>query len=186
MWPWRIETAWIEPGTIPPFAVWHRQAAAEGVRTQWYNDARAPDPSAQDRPNSVRWELGAQPVRTGTHLLVVEDDAHVRALLAEELREGGYEVEEAGDGRDALAAIMLVRPLLLITDCNMPNMTGNELVETLMRDDGLCSIPVIVISALIQPAIPANVLVFLAKPFTLLALHAAVRDCLARVTVRAG
>jgi CheY-like chemotaxis protein len=74
---------------------------------------------------------------------------------------------------------MRARPLVLITDCNMPNMTGNELVETLARDERLCSIPAIVISALKQPSLPTNVIVFLTKPFTLKQLQAAVRDCLA-------
>jgi CheY-like chemotaxis protein len=113
------------------------------------------------------------------HLLLVDDDLFLRELVAESLRDAGYEVHEADDGRDALAAIMRARPLVLITDCNMPNMTGNELVATLARDERLCSIPAIVISALKQPSLPTNVIVFLTKPFTLKQLQAAVRDCLA-------
>ena len=115
----------------------------------------------------------------GNHLLLVEDDVDTRELVAESLRGAGYNVEEAGDGRDALAAIMRDCPSLLITDCNMPNMTGTELVEHLALDQRLCLIPAIVISALKQPPMPVNVLVFLAKPFKMERLHAAVRDCLA-------
>lgn len=113
------------------------------------------------------------------HLLLVEDDVDMRELVAESLRGAGYDVEEAGDGRDALASIMRQCPMLLITDCNMPNMTGNELVEHLALDERLCLIPAIVVSALKQPLLPANVLVFLAKPFTMDKLQAAIRDCLA-------
>jgi CheY-like chemotaxis protein len=115
---------------------------------------------------------------------LVEDDVEMRELVAASLRGAGYDVEEAGDGRDALAAIMRKRPSLLITDCNMPNMTGNELVEQLALDDQLSSIPAIVISALKQPPLPANAIVFLAKPFKMHQLRAAVRDCLATSSAR--
>ena len=118
-------------------------------------------------------------VSGGQRLLLVEDDIDMRELVAASLRGAGYDVEEAGDGRDALAAIMRERPSLLITDCNMPNMTGNELVEHLALDQRLCSIPVIVISALKQPPMAANVIVFLAKPFEIEQLDAAIRNCLA-------
>ncbi|HUS29748.1 MAG TPA: response regulator [Kofleriaceae bacterium] len=111
-------------------------------------------------------------------LLLVEDNVEMRELVAEALRSFGFDVEEAGDGVDALAAIRRMRPSLLITDCDMPNMTGNELVRALACDERLCSLPAIVISALKQPPMPDNVVRFLAKPFTLEQLRAAVRDCL--------
>jgi two-component system, chemotaxis family, chemotaxis protein CheY len=112
-------------------------------------------------------------------VLLVEDDVETRELVAGSLRIAGYEVEEAVDGRDALAAIMRDPPSLLITDCNMPHMTGNELVEVLALDDRLRLIPTIVISALKQATLPANVSVFLAKPFRMEQLRAAIRACLA-------
>jgi CheY-like chemotaxis protein len=113
------------------------------------------------------------------HLLLVEDDVDTRELVAASLRRAGFDVREAGDGRDALAAIRRERPSLVITDCNMPHMTGNELVEALALDVQLSSIPAIVISALRQPPMPANVIVFLAKPFKMEQLQAAIRSCLA-------
>lgn len=127
--------------------------------------ADVPNPSSKDA--------------SANHLLLVEDDADTRELVAESLRGAGYDVEEAADGRDALAAIMRECPMLLITDCNMPNMSGNELVEHLALDERLCSIPAIVISAVKQPPMPANVIAFLAKPFKMEQLKATVRACLA-------
>jgi type IV pilus assembly protein PilB len=118
-------------------------------------------------------------IETAERVLLVEDDVDMRELVAESLRGTGYAVEEACDGRDALLAIIRKCPSVLITDCDMPNMSGNELVEHLAADARLCSIPAIVMSALKQPPLPANVLVFLAKPFTQAKLQAAVRDCLA-------
>ena len=124
--------------------------------------------------------IDARSKDSGRHLLLVEDDVDMRELVAESLREAGYEVEEAGDGELALAAIMRDCPSLLITDCNMPNMSGNELVALLALDKRLCLLPAIVISALKQPPLPSNVLTFLAKPLEIEQLKAAIRDCLAR------
>ncbi len=112
-------------------------------------------------------------------LVLAEDDVDLRELLAESLRLAGYRVEEVGDGREALAAIMRECPEFLITDCNMPNMTGNELVAHLALDARLCTIPAIVISATKRPSLPANVVEFLAKPFAVERLHATIRDHLA-------
>ena len=112
-------------------------------------------------------------------VLLVEDDADTRDLLARFLRDVGYDVAEAVDGNDALATIRRAPPTLLITDCNLPRMSGNELVEVLAHDDRLRSIPTIVTSANEQGTFPANVIVFLAKPFTLAQLRAAIRACLA-------
>ena len=120
---------------------------------------------------------GAGPPR----VLLVEDDVDMRELLAASLRDTGYDVEEAIDGRDGLAAILREPPALLITDCNMPNMSGNELVEILALDERLRLIPAIVMSALKQPPLPANVIAFLAKPFKMAQLRAAVCECLASV-----
>ena len=112
-------------------------------------------------------------------MLLAEDDVDLREVLAESLRLAGYRVEEVGDGRDALAAIMRECPACLITDCNMPKMTGNELVEHLALDERLCTIPANFISAMMQPPLPANVFEFLTKPFAVERLHAAIRDRLA-------
>jgi CheY-like chemotaxis protein len=111
-------------------------------------------------------------------LLLVEDEVDLRQLVAESLRNAGYEVEEAGDGRDALAAILRECPSLLITDCNMPIMSGNELMDQLALDERLRLIPAIVVSACPQPTLPANASIFLRKPFTMATLVGAIRDCL--------
>jgi DNA-binding response OmpR family regulator len=112
-------------------------------------------------------------------VVLVEDDVDTRELIARSLRDAGYDVEEAGDGDDALAAIRREPPVLVITDCNLPHMSGNELLEVLALDDRLRLIPAIVISARKQATLPANVSVFLAKPFKMEQLRAAVRACLA-------
>jgi signal transduction histidine kinase/ActR/RegA family two-component response regulator len=74
--------------------------------------------------------LHPEPAFAGT-ILVVEDDARVRAATGEALRELGYEHVLCGSGTEALVQIESGRPFaLLMTDVVMPNMTGPELVRT--------------------------------------------------------
>lgn len=79
------------------------------------------------------------PVESGGRILVVDDEPHVRTLLAAALRERGHEVEEAPDGPVAL--VRLGRPGgfdLLVTDLAMPDMDGLELLrEARKRRPGL-------------------------------------------------
>ena len=74
--------------------------------------------------------------------LVVDDSRAVRMILARTLREVGYEIAEAGDGRQALEALT-AEPgqfRLVLVDWNMPVMNGLELVREIRRQpqyDGL-------------------------------------------------
>ena len=135
------------------------------------------DPYSPAPPPAIVIETRSKGISV-PRVILAEDDVDTRELIAESLRAAGYGVEEAVDGREALAAIMREHPWLLITDCTMPNMSGSELVELLALDERLRTIPTIVISALERPSLPANVTVFLAKPFKMEQLHAAVRECL--------
>jgi CheY-like chemotaxis protein len=67
-------------------------------------------------------------------VLVVEDDVNQRLLYQEELKDEGYEVLIAGDGREGLQVARQQQPDLVILDINMPAMDGldalNQLLET--------------------------------------------------------
>ncbi len=77
-------------------------------------------------------------------LLVVDDDALIRRSLAAVLRIEGYEVEEATSGGDALRILSSYTPELVITDFNMPELDGMQLLRELRaRKPGL---PVILIT----------------------------------------
>ena len=66
-----------------------------------------------------------------THtILIVEDDNNQRALYEEELREEGYLVLSASDGREALRLVQENNPSLVVLDVNMPVMDG---LDTLSR-----------------------------------------------------
>jgi DNA-binding response OmpR family regulator len=67
-------------------------------------------------------------------ILVVEDDAKLRKLLAKDLEMEGYEVAVASDGLEGLEAARRLRPDLAILDVMMPKMTGYDLCRALRKE----------------------------------------------------
>ena len=65
------------------------------------------------------------------HILVVEDHSALRDALRMMLEDEGYHVSAAANGREALAVLALRRPDLIITDVEMPVMSGPDLCEAL-------------------------------------------------------
>ena len=78
-------------------------------------------------------------------VLVVDDDADVRALVSELLLRAGYRVTEAGDGRAALRVLYDERPRLVLLDVSMPTLDG---WGTLERIRELSDVPVVMLSGL--------------------------------------
>jgi two-component system, chemotaxis family, chemotaxis protein CheY len=67
-------------------------------------------------------------------IMIVDDSAAMRMIVKRTLRQAGFEgheISEAEDGVKALAAIETLAPDLVLSDWNMPNMTGIELLEKL-------------------------------------------------------
>lgn len=64
-------------------------------------------------------------------IMTVDDSASVRQMVAFTLKGAGYQVIEAGDGRDALNKLNGAGVQMVITDLNMPNMNGLELIKAL-------------------------------------------------------
>jgi DNA-binding NtrC family response regulator len=103
-------------------------------------------------------------------LLIAEDDADMRDLLQEDLESAGYEIVIAVDGTAALEHIRREqKPIdLVITDVQMPDLKGDELLQTLREQRA--EIPVIVITAFgsVEQAvqmIKAGAFQYLTKPF---------------------
>ena len=78
-------------------------------------------------------------------VLVAEDDAGTRTGLATVLREEGYEVDEAEDGLIAWSLVRASPPDLVLTDLDMPNLGGSELIIRIRAH--YPHIPIIVLSA---------------------------------------
>ena len=68
-----------------------------------------------------------------THLLVVEDEPIIRQLFATLLSSAGFSVAQAQDGFAALEEVRRQRPALILSDLNMPRMTGFELLSVIRR-----------------------------------------------------
>jgi CheY-like chemotaxis protein len=73
------------------------------------------------------------PAKSKTRILIVEDDISVRLTISELLSEQGYEVTTAGDGFDALLRLQQEVPHLILSDLNMPQMSGFELLSVVRR-----------------------------------------------------
>jgi CheY-like chemotaxis protein len=114
-------------------------------------------------------------------ILVVDDHTDARELLAEFLMHEGYHSIMASNGQEALARLAYVQADAVITDLDMPEMDGVELVRRLAGTPQLSSIPVIVLTA-IDPDdardrlgdLSAHVRLILRKPVKLGALLQAV------------
>jgi CheY-like chemotaxis protein len=85
--------------------------------------------------------------RDAALVMVVDDDATTREELAELLREEGYEVVTAANGKDALRALRTgQRPALILLDLAMPVMDGNTFASELRSDPRLVELPVVLLS----------------------------------------
>ncbi len=112
-----------------------------------------------------------------TTILVVDDDAQVRDLVSEYLRDFGYQVLEAHDGRAALSLLdTRAAPDLVITDIRMPEMSGLEMVAA-MEQRGQ-ALKVIFMSGYFSACAVREPL--LRKPFRLTELESLVRTQLER------
>jgi CheY-like chemotaxis protein len=121
-------------------------------------------------------------VAPNPRILLVEDDPALRATLAEVLEERGYDVDTAGNGRQALDALdRTPTPNAILLDLAMPVMDGWAFRTAQQSDPRLARIPTIVLSASIhtdgrrfEGPEPAAAL---AKPFDLSRLLDALRRC---------
>jgi two-component system chemotaxis response regulator CheY len=84
--------------------------------------------------------------------MTVDDSASVRQMVSFTLKNAGYEVLEAVDGKDALTKLGSSSVHMLITDLNMPNMDGIELIRAVRSDGGNKFIPIIMLTTESQDA----------------------------------
>lgn len=79
-------------------------------------------------------------------VLVVDDEADVRAFLSAVLKKEGHRVVTASNGRQALEIAEQERPDLIVLDLQMPEQTGTDFYRRLTRDETLRNTPIIVVS----------------------------------------
>jgi two-component system chemotaxis response regulator CheY len=107
----------------------------------------------------------------GKKILIVDDSKTIRQQVSFTLSKGGFEVVEAEDGALGLSALRAnLDVALVISDVNMPNMNGIEMVQEIAKDQTVNKIPVIMLTTegsteLIQKAKEAGAKGWLVKPF---------------------
>jgi len=105
-------------------------------------------------------------------ILVVDDFATMRKVLRNLLKQGGYEnIVEAADGIAALQIIKNEKIDFIISDWNMPNMSGLDLLKTVRADKELSDTPFLMVTAETLPervisAVKAGASSYITKPFT--------------------
>ena len=80
-------------------------------------------------------------------VLVVDDEVHIVHVVAIKLRNNDYEVISADNGAEAYELAHQERPDIIVTDYQMPVMSGLELVEKLRQSEETKDIPVIMLTA---------------------------------------
>lgn len=105
--------------------------------------------------------------------MVVDDSRTIRMILRRTLTEIGFEVCEAGNGREALQIIEANRSVvtLVLADWNMPEMNGFELLTKLRQDPLLASLKIVMVTTEAElghmaSALKAGANEYVMKPFT--------------------
>jgi len=80
-------------------------------------------------------------------VLVVDDEIHIVHVAAIKLRNNGYDVITATNGAEAFELVCAEKPDIIVTDFQMPVMTGLELVEKIRQNEETKDIPVILLTA---------------------------------------
>jgi two-component system chemotaxis response regulator CheY len=85
-------------------------------------------------------------------IMTVDDSPTIRQMLGMALKGAGYEVVEAEHGKDALSKLETEQVSMLITDLNMPQMNGIELIRSVRQSPGLRFLPIIMLTTETQEA----------------------------------
>jgi CheY-like chemotaxis protein len=114
-------------------------------------------------------------------ILLVDDEQYVTSLVAAKLRALGDHVTTAGDGEEALPLATSLLPDLIVSDLQMPIMTGFELACELKKQPETAEIPVILLTArghLVEAGemSQTNIRQLLAKPFSAKELVAKIEE----------
>lgn len=120
-------------------------------------------------------------------VLVVDDFATMRKVVRNLLKQIGFEnIVEAEDGVNALKILKSQKIDMVVSDWNMPNMTGLELLKAVRADDELKTIPFLMVTAEalqenVIAAIKAGVNNYIVKPFTADMLNDKIKKILEKI-----
>jgi len=92
-------------------------------------------------------DAATRPARRPKRILVVDDEADIRVLIADILEAAGHDVETAADGDEALFLLEQVQPDLILLDLMMPKVDGREVIEAIRANSANRHLPIVVVSA---------------------------------------
>jgi DNA-binding response OmpR family regulator len=87
------------------------------------------------------------PAEVKNKILLVEDDADTRFALTMLFELEGFDVVNAADGEEAYLCAVTERPDLIITDINMPRVSGLDLIRLVREDGRIAGVPIVAMSA---------------------------------------
>jgi len=125
-------------------------------------------------------------------ILIVDDVSTMRRIIKNLLRDLGFNnIKEAADGNTALPMLQNDNVDFLVTDWNMPGMTGIDLLKAVRADEKLAALPVLMLTAesnreQIIEAAQAGVNGYIVKPFTAVTLKEKIDRIFERVVATAG
>jgi DNA-binding response OmpR family regulator len=116
-------------------------------------------------------------------ILIVDDEPHIRRLLAARLTAEGFEVAEASNGEDGLESIEEIPPDLVLLDLMMPGANGLEVLSRIRSRPDHGGMPVIILTAKGQDtdrelALAGGATDFVTKPFSPMKLLTRIREIL--------
>jgi CheY-like chemotaxis protein len=114
-------------------------------------------------------------------IVVVEDEPDTAEMFEEMMKLGGFEVIKTYGGTTALSTITRVKPIAVLLDIMMPDLSGLEVLRYIRRDPRLEHIPVVVVSARnlpedIQMGMEAGASLYLSKPVSFQDLRTAIEQ----------
>jgi DNA-binding response OmpR family regulator len=125
--------------------------------------------------------------KTGTKILIADDDKELQEVVEYHLQKEGYQVFKASDGKEALKNLKVVQPDLLVLDLIMPGLTGLEVCHELRKQGNL--LPILMLTAKASELDKVRGLEtgaddYLTKPFSSLELIARIKALLRRLSQR--
>lgn len=122
-------------------------------------------------------------------VLVVDDERDLVELVAYNLKQNGYDVAVAFDGRSALAAVAKERPDLVLLDVMLPGLSGTEVASRLRADAATATLPIVMLTAKADEVDQVVGLTvgaddYITKPFSTKVLLARIEALLRRAAAR--
>jgi PAS domain S-box-containing protein len=109
--------------------------------------APSPEAVAHHDHDALHRTREALPI-PGGHVLIIDDDAATRDLLARFLEKDGFTVATARDGREGVERARELKPRVILLDVTMPRMDGWSVLRTLRADPDLGATPIIMVTVL--------------------------------------